>query len=223
MGSGQCGLHPRDGVQHGRKLPDRLPLCIAGEGARGDPHTCRSAVHPHLRSVRHLRTAAAGVGSPSSAVSSVTFSSTICGSRNTRSPFPTSRRSLTRGSKTPASSAGSSPVGMKRAGRINTTAGSTRARWCRRHWRASRQYDGKLCRKDQADGKGAAAPRSDIAASALRLPDPAPPPRCLHARHGGARRVRQSRRSTGKQFGPRTHGHHLLRRRVGPIIRPASR
>src|ERR1700731_2737705 len=25
-------------------------------------------------------------------------------------------------------------VGMKRAGRINTTAGSTRARWCRRHW-----------------------------------------------------------------------------------------
>ncbi len=60
MGSGQCGLHPRDGVQHGRKSPDCLPLRLAGKGARGDPHTCRSAVHPHLRAVRHLCTAAPG-------------------------------------------------------------------------------------------------------------------------------------------------------------------
>ena len=72
--------------------------------------------------------------SPFSAASSITSSSTICGSSNTRSPFPICRPLSTSGSKTPANSTGSSPVGMKRAGPINTTAGNTKASTCRRHW-----------------------------------------------------------------------------------------
>ena len=61
MEPGQCGLHPRDGVRHGRESLDRLPVCIAGKGARSDPHTCRPAVHPHLGNVRHLCAAAPGL------------------------------------------------------------------------------------------------------------------------------------------------------------------
>lgn len=83
--------------------------------------------------------------------------------------------------------------------------------------------------KDQADGKGAAAPRSDIAASALRLPDPAPPLRRLRARHGGAHYP--AARATCSSKSPK-HWRAIRAANArapfatpsgGPIIRPASR
>ena len=182
------------------------------------------------RFVTSTRRCGRGRTSPCSAASSITFSSTICGSRNTRSPFPTFRRLSTGGSKTPVNSTGSSPVGMKRAARTNTIAGNTRARVCRRHWPSITSTPPKaLARRPSGRRRGrrpATRHCSIRIASTRSCAAITPPtrPRWSSATTGcPARRVRQNRRSIWHAIRAANAPGRSAMRSAGRTIRPASR